>query len=1453
MTRTESIASLYATMTGKDESDITKSDLTQWLDLNSSVSLETINASMLKMDGALVYPSGTDAYVKSTFEAVFGYIPNQNAAGFAYWVDELDSGSVSADTLAIALLKGAAAQDEQRAIDKIDAAVGNLTASQTIYLTTDHDVLEGGVGNDTFIADIIGNTDSAQSGDRIDGGAGEDTLHADVGNYSNFAITLRTDSVENFSVRAQSQDWQSNGDNNLNSQLSIDAERMDGTDRYETNNSRADVIIEDVRIEDDQITKDITIAMVQTDPGNVDFGVYFDQHSLRNAAEETSGAGLELEVMDITNALATGEYLKKNPFDKILFKIGGEEVHLELDIAYVRGDYDLLVDGINLALTEYNVTFPSGIDLTTVTAEITGTFTGTESATSTVVTGGQTITLTTSDDRIFEALGWVATGVMPPNTEFLASQSLADPSASTFLITSTIILDDVGRGSMGGDLIVGGLSTGVTSDSTGVEQFDITVERSSELGIITSTANTLEEVYIVNGTTKGNLVVEGSTASSTAVLPGITSPAAGFTDVRVIDASTMEGSVSIDAELTKDVVTKYMNSKDVTNDAASDNIDFIYNLGTNDDTLTLEISNSNLAAAGTTTREDFDLTINGNAGNDIITTVITDDGAGVDGAGVDGDNWYENSEENANLTIDGGSGNDTITTTGAGNFTINAGSGDDTVYTNNDGITTTVTSVNEQQTLTFSDTGAAAGSIIVHGVTIALGTNMTGAAVAAAVAIALDNVHLDFTNGDSGSAIATANTVLFTFDDFSTTAAADKAPIVVTEALATEVGVIVAGGGGGANFIAGTAEVTNVTVAVAGAVGDTITFNGTTVTLVDTDTSGIVEIAEIAAQLAAATYANYTVTDFDAATASLQLTAGAVGADLSATNGNAAGGVNLAAGDFVATGATTVTPTFAVVGNVSAGANGTDDTPAVQEAAETLTFTAATYAGSIVINVDTDGDGAFTAADTAITVALAAGDTADAVGVKVAAALDSALTASGWIVAEAAGVVSITPPTALGVVAPTTMVDGTQLAATTISETTKGVASGSGDAATWVVNAVNTDVADLDSSGLLANSIIFDSTLTVTYTGSNQSNGSGITSAAAVALSNGFESTVVIPSTTNLGNQSEINQAIKDAINNDSVMSQLLVANDGPANTLVITSLTDGEVIATDLAITMSAPTSLTSGELISLNSTRKDLANDSSLADINEAAMITLIQANLNTLDTAGDYATPDLGTDNLGVVINGVNSVSVSDNTINLGSGNDVLVLGTDATSNDTIVFTGSNIGENTLFNMTIDGGTATDYLDFTSYLNSEEDIPGSGSDVSQTHIANTIAANSDLSTNEVFVNNAFAQNIAGTATETWANLTEADVFAAINSTTNTAAAGDYGNITAASLTVQAAAATEVSTTAKNIYMVENDLNDGEYKVFEITSNTATTIDEFTAVNYLGVIDFGNTVSLNTADLIA
>jgi len=983
---------------------------------------------------------------------------------------------------------------------------------ETFLLTTDQDNLTGTDNDDAFNAYIFDNSNTAQSGDMIDGGAGTDSLYADIGDSQDFAITLHTNSVENFAVRAQAAATDSS-ENNLHS-VQIDAERMVGVTRYESNNSRDDVIIEDVRIESSEITKDITIAMVKTDPGEVDFGVYFDQHSLRAAPAVTAGAVLNLEIMDTRSADAGLDPLLQNPFNGFTFKLDGAAFQVSsdaIDAATTYTDY--------LAAVQATLLTVEGLE--DFTASISGTFQAIDTLSGNSLTG-QTITLTNAGSGIIEEGSWTtADGTVPGGSGLHLEQDTSPPAATGNLITSTIILDDVGRGSMGGDLIIGGLSTGDTSDSKGVERFDITVERSSELQEISSTNNTLEEVYLVNGSSKGNLVVAGDTNGDND-LPGSGTAGAGngskgFTDVRVVDASAMEGAVNITAELSANVVSKYMTLTDDATNATADNIDFMYTLGGGNDGLVLSINDYNLQAAGTTTREDFTLVVNGGAGDDVLYTGIghTDAGGNVVW-GADGEAWYANSQLNANLMVNGGAGDDTIVTVGAGDFKIDAGSGNDAVYTDNIG------------------------------------------------------------------------------------------------------------------------------------------------------TQGVLILA------------------------------------------------------------------------------------------------------------DTTADGRITGAD------------------------------ANTSTSKAAFVVNATNA---------------------------------------VITDLTSDVVTLNQAGITTgNSLLYKSTVTVTFSGGATGLTSGVITGPAAATTLGFESTVTIGTTDYIGNRSNVNQAIKEAINGDAVLSKLLKAEDGPANTLVITSLVDGIFATTDLAIVVNDMgaagfAALSASELTGV-ATAWDLLNQDSttaapvLGDFTAAATAANAITGVN-----GSVAATDIAA----TAIVGAISTFESNNNVTLGSGDDVAVLGTDVLSNDTLVFSGT-FGNDTIVNFSdLAAGSFEDTLDFTSYLTDMVDLPASGSTESQTRIATTssveVAAGIDATSNEVIIVNDFLSTVA----DTWATMTAADVLAAI--VTTNGGADDYANLGTGAITN---IANLVGSTQKNVLMIENGANQGEYKVFEVTAtDVGGAGEEFTAVTLVGSIDFGASIA--------
>jgi hypothetical protein len=594
----------------------------------------------------------------------------------------------------------------------------------TIGLTLGVDFLTGTPGNDVITARIFDNSNSWQSGDVVDGGAGNDRITADMGSSAAFSVTPETTSVEQIAVRAQA--WQGDsGDNNVAApgRVLVDAERINGAERFESNNSRADVIFEDVRILPSQITKDITVAFVESDPGHVDYALYFDQYSLRNQVSNTSS--INLQIMDTVAAAAGQAPLLNSNYGAFTFTV---------TISGVSRVVTLASDAIQNAQTyaEMAAAFQAALDAEfgpgAATATVGDNFTVVDPASRIAVTG-QNIVLTTKTAATFSTpagSGWLASGTAPPLSNFYTNY-FTGSTASASLVTSTVILDDVGRGSTGGDLVIGGLSAGLTSSSLGVQRFEIEVQDNSKLESINSTNNTLREVTIKNGVTTstshayvptvkdaGNLTVNGNSgangqnisgqsnrvtvgtvtdgaAGNNTVMTGVQSTtqtgaqiqAYGFTDVRLIDATEMRGKFEFTAQVTSASLAKYLNLKDIQTNPAGDNIAFTYNGGGNDDTMWVRLD-TNFAASRNTImvgREDFTFTANGGAGNDWINVALTPTPGGDQA-------WYTNQKLNKNITLDGGAGDDVIRKPGAGDFTIIGGTGLDTTYADNSGLQT---------------------------------------------------------------------------------------------------------------------------------------------------------------------------------------------------------------------------------------------------------------------------------------------------------------------------------------------------------------------------------------------------------------------------------------------------------------------------------------------------------------------------------------------------------------------------------------------------------------------------------------------------------------------------------------------------------------------------------------------------------------------------------------------
>lgn len=596
-----------------------------------------------------------------------------------------------------------------------DMAVGTVVS--TFNLSAGNDTRTGTAGNDTFVANFSVEGNTLNSGDVINGGAGNDQIKAIMATQS-FSITPTVNGVETIAITAQSGQWLDNGQNNVSSKdaVQLDFGRVSGIKTIENFDSRADLSVEDVRIQDNEITKDITIVMRDTDPGAVDFAVYFDQNSLRSVSNTTST--IRLQVMDTNSVNAGTAPLLNSPYGGFRFTATdangvAQVVTLQSQAIDDAQTYAALQAAFQ---AEANAKFGAGV----VTVALGAAYTVSDTTTGKQVTGTE-VNISASGAFTFTTptgSGWLANGVVPANSG-LHTNFFTGGGTSTDLVTSTIVLDNVGRGSNAGDLIVGGLSTGITSTSKGVQQFDITVEDNSKLSNILSTNNTLQVVNIKNGTTDemsdaytatvknaGNLTVGVNNDQDSGLESGPQSyedRAAGFTDVRVINAATMTGKLSFTAELTEAAVAKYLNLKDTLAPAA-DNIAVTYTGGTNDDTMVVTFDDAAVASNSNvnTGREDFTFAVNGGNGNDTIDVAVDRSIVLVGNA----EDWYSNQVVNDNITISGGAGNDTIKTPGAGNMNIAGDAGNDTIYADNTGVQTAIAALNSTGVATAASSKA---------------------------------------------------------------------------------------------------------------------------------------------------------------------------------------------------------------------------------------------------------------------------------------------------------------------------------------------------------------------------------------------------------------------------------------------------------------------------------------------------------------------------------------------------------------------------------------------------------------------------------------------------------------------------------------------------------------------------------------------------------------------------
>ena len=610
---------------------------------------------------------------------------------------------------------GAAAKAWNAKVDAAAAYKGTdniaMGSGATYQLSVGQDDVMGSAVADMFNARVAQNANDEQTnqlatGDAINGGDGTDSLSAKVIAASplnagpQMAITPETVDLENVAFTALTNGTLTMQNNQVVSAetVEINAKFMNGLDKISSVHSDASLLVTNVNTLTDsglysekRLTEALTVRMDHSGNDAVisasNMTVLIDNDYLLRQ-DPTKSASLTVA---LTPQIEAARYdatapLKNNPYDTLTIKVDG--VSKTINIATgdpatpVQSTYAALEAAIKAGLTA------AGLSDVVVTRNV-GAFV--YSARDGAARSADTFTLS-KPGSVLESQGagsWAAEAGLPDDNSFGAIVRPGDASSTTPQITVQVELEKVGRGSDGGGLIIGGMATDgfnewdFSSNPTlaeGVEKFNVKVSgdetQFSSLAYLHSTNNTLQTVVVTSATgSKADLIIGNHNTDPSGM--GMINYA--MKDVRDFDSTAFANKVTLHASLTPEVVAKYMSLTDTAAPAA-DNVTFKYNLGSGNDTLNLVVDKANLAAAGTTTREDFVLAIDGGAGNDKITVDLTGS-ASETGAEA----WYANSKINANLSIAGGAGNDTVYAKGAGDWKINTGAGDDTVYSDNSG------------------------------------------------------------------------------------------------------------------------------------------------------------------------------------------------------------------------------------------------------------------------------------------------------------------------------------------------------------------------------------------------------------------------------------------------------------------------------------------------------------------------------------------------------------------------------------------------------------------------------------------------------------------------------------------------------------------------------------------------------------------------------------------------
>ena len=433
-----------------------------------------------------------------------------------------------------------AAQTRQDTLDDItdpdngDPDNGDpVDPDDVIMLGVGQNIEEGGAENTLFNAPQaqtesgpVANTLS--TGDSLDGGGGTNRLEAQLASETGMAavtpVAPTTTNIDEVQIDAVNQDLLGSiedGEGFFGGQVTVNAANMEGVTEWTSYNSQSDLTIQNLTTQQD--TEDVTIRMDHTgnedgDFSASDFTALFDQnHLLAGQIVDDSRIVYETHNQDGHRATDGELPLISTVFGRLWFELEGEEYRLNEVEGFEDDDttgeqiqtHEDMAEAMNDALDVLRDEFPDRDELTDVEAFVEGTFEDTQGLESPAVVlsapgefdlgfstanPNQSVTLNQADQEA------EVDGVsIPSDDRYDVARVLDDPEPRDLPVTATIELEKAGKGSNGGFLTVGGMSS--SSNSTDIEVFNVAVQGDSSkpsnlAGMGTKTNNEIDVINI---------------------------------------------------------------------------------------------------------------------------------------------------------------------------------------------------------------------------------------------------------------------------------------------------------------------------------------------------------------------------------------------------------------------------------------------------------------------------------------------------------------------------------------------------------------------------------------------------------------------------------------------------------------------------------------------------------------------------------------------------------------------------------------------------------------------------------------------------------------------------------------------------------------------------------------------------------------------------------------------